>query len=180
MRIFGSLESQIMPILWRDGQATVKQVHRELIAWRAIAYTTVMTTMERLEQRGVLTREQRGLAYLYTLALSREEYAALGGDARPRGRAPLKMSTACSGAMGPAWGWLPLPKRAAALIRAAPSLGARPRSCRTTRRLSSCARSTRPARLPGWQRDSAPGRCQQRRQRFAPRHRELRARLQRG
>jgi len=43
MRIFGSLEAQVMPIMWRNGQATVKQVHRELPDWRDIAYTTVMT-----------------------------------------------------------------------------------------------------------------------------------------
>ena len=92
MKFFGSLESQIMPILWRDGQTTVKQVHQELIDWRDIAYTTVMTTMERLAEKGVLARERRGPTYIYTLALSREEYAAqavrqiinevLDGDAR--------------------------------------------------------------------------------------------------
>jgi predicted transcriptional regulator len=76
MRIFGPLEAQVMPIMWRNGQATVKQVHRELVDWRDIAYTTVMTTMERLTEKGVLTREKRGAAYVYTLARSREEYAA--------------------------------------------------------------------------------------------------------
>jgi predicted transcriptional regulator len=92
MRIFGPLEAQIMPIMWRRQTATVKQVHREIVDWRDIAYTTVMTTMERLTEKGVLTREKRGLAYIYTLACSREEYAAeavrqiieeiLDGDAR--------------------------------------------------------------------------------------------------
>jgi predicted transcriptional regulator len=76
VKFFGSLESQIMPILWRDGQTTVKQVHQELIDWRDIAYTTVMTTMERLAEKGVLNRRREGPAYIYALALSREEYAA--------------------------------------------------------------------------------------------------------
>jgi predicted transcriptional regulator len=49
MRIFGSLESQIMPIMWRRETATVKQVHREIVDWRDIAYTTVMTTMCKLQ-----------------------------------------------------------------------------------------------------------------------------------
>jgi predicted transcriptional regulator len=61
MRIFGSLESQIMPIMWRRETATVKQVHRKIVDWRDIAYTTVITTMERLAEKGVLTREKRGL-----------------------------------------------------------------------------------------------------------------------
>jgi predicted transcriptional regulator len=51
-----------------------------------------MTTRERLEQKGLLKREKRGLAYIYTLACSREEYAVqavrqiidevIDGDAR--------------------------------------------------------------------------------------------------
>jgi predicted transcriptional regulator len=92
MRIFGSLEVETMPIMWRLHTATVKQVHRELIDWRDLAYTTIATTMERLTEKGVLTRERRGLAYIYTLALSREQYAVqavrqiidevLDGDAR--------------------------------------------------------------------------------------------------
>ena len=92
MRLFGSLEAEIRTIMWRQETATVKQVHRELIDWRDLAYTTVMTTMERLTEKGVLKREKRGLAYTYTLACSREEYAAqavrqiidevLDGDAR--------------------------------------------------------------------------------------------------
>jgi predicted transcriptional regulator len=63
--------------MWREGQATVKQVHREIVDWRDLAYTTVMTTMERLTEKGVLTREKVGLVYIYTLALSREDYALL-------------------------------------------------------------------------------------------------------
>ena len=77
MRIFGSLEAQVMPIMWRREPATVKQVHREIVDWRDIAYTTVMTTMERLTEKGVLNRRREGLAYMYTLARSREDYALL-------------------------------------------------------------------------------------------------------
>ena len=97
MRIFGALESQIMPIMWRKETATVKQVHRELIDWRDLAYTTVITTMERLAEKGVLNRRREGPAYIYTLALSREDYALLAvrqvvdevldGDARSLVRA---------------------------------------------------------------------------------------------
>ena len=77
MRIFGPLEAQIMTILWREGQTTVKRVHREIVDWRDIAYPTVMTTMERLAEKGVLNRRREGLAYIYTLARSREDYALL-------------------------------------------------------------------------------------------------------
>ena len=77
MRIVGSLESLIMPIMWRQETATVKQVHREIVDWRDIAYATVMTAMERLAEKGVLNRHREGLAYIYTLARSREDYALL-------------------------------------------------------------------------------------------------------
>ena len=76
MRIFGSLEAQIMPIMWRQETATVKQVHRELIDCD-IAYPILRTTMERLAEKGVLNRRREGLAYIYTLARSREDCALL-------------------------------------------------------------------------------------------------------
>jgi predicted transcriptional regulator len=89
-----------MPIVWRNGQATVKQVHRELLDWRDIAYTTVMTTMERLTEKGVLTREARSRLHLHA-RMRREEYAAQAvrqiidevlewGCARPRTGTSLK------------------------------------------------------------------------------------------
>ena len=97
MRIFGPLEAEIMSIMWREGQTTVKQVHREIVDWRVIAYTTVMTTMERLAEKGVLNRRREGLAYIYTLARSREDCTLLAvrqivdevldGDARSLVRA---------------------------------------------------------------------------------------------
>jgi hypothetical protein len=53
-------------IMWHEGQATHKRTYRELIDWRALAYTTVMTTVERFTEKGVLTREKRGAAYVYS------------------------------------------------------------------------------------------------------------------
>jgi predicted transcriptional regulator len=77
VKVFGSLEAQIMPIMWREERITVKQVHREIVKQRDIAYTTVMTTMVRLAEKGLLHRERDGQAYTYWPALSRQEYAQL-------------------------------------------------------------------------------------------------------
>lgn len=52
---------------------TVKEVHRALKARREIAYTTVMTTMARLAEKGILAREKRSFAHLYTPLLTKDE-----------------------------------------------------------------------------------------------------------
>ncbi len=74
VQVFGPLEAEIMREVWKQGETTVKQVHRVLSRRREIAYTTVMTTMSRLAQKGVLERLRQGMAYLYRPVMSREEF----------------------------------------------------------------------------------------------------------
>jgi predicted transcriptional regulator len=65
-----------MDDVWAEGEATVADVHARMSRRRKIAYTTVMTTMQNLEKRGLLVHEARGKAYLYRPALTREQFAA--------------------------------------------------------------------------------------------------------
>lgn len=74
VKVLGPLETEIMQILWQEGSSTVKKVHRKLAQQRDIAYTTVMTTMSRLADKGVLNRERDGLAYVYTPVISEDEF----------------------------------------------------------------------------------------------------------
>lgn len=69
----GPLEREIMQALWPDTRATVKYVHKQLGMSRA--YTTVMTTMERLFEKGFLGREDdnRWAGYVYSPLISKEE-----------------------------------------------------------------------------------------------------------
>jgi len=77
MRGFGELETVIMTRVWQhDGPVTVRELFDELADERAIAYTTVMTTMDNLHRKGWLTRVKEGKAYRYTATASREEYSA--------------------------------------------------------------------------------------------------------
>jgi len=77
MRLLGELESRIMQLLWRrEEPATVRQVHDELARDRDVAYTTVMTVMERLWRKGHLTRTARGRAFAYAPVMSEAEYTA--------------------------------------------------------------------------------------------------------
>lgn len=73
-QVLGPLESEIMWLVWQQGQATVKQIHRVLSRKREIAYTTVMTTMSRLADKGIMKRTRRGMAYLYRPTMSRPEF----------------------------------------------------------------------------------------------------------
>ena len=83
MRGFGDLEAAVMARLWAgDAPRTVRDIHTELADERQLAYTTVMTVMDKLHRKGWLTREPDGRAYTYTPAVSREQYTAdLMGEA---------------------------------------------------------------------------------------------------
>jgi predicted transcriptional regulator len=73
--LLGPLEQEVMDVVWRRGDTTVRAVHDDLAQRRTIAYTTVMTTMTRLATKGLLTRDTEGLAHRYRPAVSRERYA---------------------------------------------------------------------------------------------------------
>lgn len=77
MRNFGELEARIMELMWAaQGARTVRDVHTELAAERTIAYTTVMTVMDKLHRKGWLDREPVGRAYAYLPRQSKEHYTA--------------------------------------------------------------------------------------------------------
>jgi BlaI family penicillinase repressor len=59
-------ELEIMKIVWQHGTATVREVYEDLLKTRKIAYTTVMTMMGILEQKGRLTKTSRDRAYVYS------------------------------------------------------------------------------------------------------------------
>src|SRR6266568_949846 len=63
--ILTSQELEIMKVVWRSGASTVRDVYETLLAHRKIAYTTVMTMMNILEQKGYLKKSQKDRAYVY-------------------------------------------------------------------------------------------------------------------
>ena len=70
------LELECLKALWEIGEANVRQVQAALHPNRVLAYTTVMTIMERLERRGCVRRSKCGRSFMYTPVLTRE--AAVG------------------------------------------------------------------------------------------------------
>lgn len=73
--VLGPLEGEIMDIVWGEGEVTVRDVHSVLESRRPIAYTTVMTTLTRLSDKGFLERRESQPAHRYTAAISRDQYA---------------------------------------------------------------------------------------------------------
>jgi predicted transcriptional regulator len=77
MRGFGDLEAVIMTRVWgHAAPVTVRDLVDELQRERAIAYTTVMTTMDNLHRKGWLARVKDGKAWVYSPTASRAEYSA--------------------------------------------------------------------------------------------------------
>ena len=67
------LELGCMNTLWPLGEGTVREIQRGLAPSRPRAYTTIMTIMDRLANKGIVTRRKVGRAYLYRPSLTAEE-----------------------------------------------------------------------------------------------------------
>lgn len=68
---FGPLELRVLQALWKHAApATVRDLHGD---FPAIAYTTLMTTLDRLHRKGVLDRQKSGRAFAYWPRCSRDE-----------------------------------------------------------------------------------------------------------
>lgn len=87
------LELEVMHVVWQLGGGTVRQVYEVLLERRQIAYTTVMTMMNILEEKEYLQRRKQGRAYVYEPIQPKGEVISFmvddfvsrvfGGSARP-------------------------------------------------------------------------------------------------
>jgi len=68
----GKLESELMELIWYRGEISVRALC-DVIGSR-LAYTTVMTTLDRLYKKKILSRKKVGKAFYYAPVLSREQY----------------------------------------------------------------------------------------------------------
>lgn len=67
----GALERDVMAIAWTRAEISVRDVCEQMSS--PIAYTTIMTTMDRLFKKGLLARRKAGRAFIYRAAASRDE-----------------------------------------------------------------------------------------------------------
>ncbi len=66
-------ELEVMKVLWKKHKATIKEVHEELSSDRSWGYTTVMTFLERMYNKGYVDREKVGMAYVYEPKVSEKK-----------------------------------------------------------------------------------------------------------
>ncbi len=73
-QVMGDLEKGIMEYLWKHGKAPVKDVYEFLSSEKKIAYTTVITVMNRLLDKNILKREKSGKVYIFEPIVDKDEY----------------------------------------------------------------------------------------------------------
>lgn len=71
-RVLGALEMRVMELLWEEHPLSVRTACERLRGDHA--YTTIMTTMDRLHKKRLLRREKDGNAFIYEPAMDRDEY----------------------------------------------------------------------------------------------------------
>lgn len=69
----GELQREILETVWRLQEATVHQVRDELNKSRDLAYTTVLTAMQRLEKANLLQHQRKGKSHVYSATNTREK-----------------------------------------------------------------------------------------------------------
>ncbi len=73
-KVLGSLELEVMDFMWKTGQATVQQVTNAVSRKQPKAYTTIMTVMVHLVEKGLLKRIKEGKRYRYKVVFGRQEF----------------------------------------------------------------------------------------------------------
>ncbi len=69
----GELQRAVLEAVWELGQSSVRQVWKQLSQKRELAYTTVLTAMQRLEQAGWLRHSREGKKNIYEATRTREQ-----------------------------------------------------------------------------------------------------------
>ena len=81
MRLLGELEHEVMSVLWtREDAATIREVVEIVETRREVAYTTVMTIMNRLVEKGLLSRSEKETPHRFLPCQNEQEtYRRLAG-----------------------------------------------------------------------------------------------------
>ncbi|OGW56449.1 MAG: hypothetical protein A2Y48_07230 [Nitrospirae bacterium RIFCSPLOW2_12_42_9] len=73
-RVLGDLEKSVMDVLWEMSEATGREVFEEIEKEKPVAFTTVLTVMDRLLKKGLIKRIKKGGLYVYKTTLSKDDF----------------------------------------------------------------------------------------------------------
>ena len=71
----GELEEQVMQLVWKFPDSSIKDIHKELQKTRNLAYTTVATILERLFEKGIVAKTEKDGVNVFRANVSRERYS---------------------------------------------------------------------------------------------------------
>lgn len=77
----GELEARVLSALWDDGELPTPEVFRRVGEPRGLAYTTILTVLQRLYRKGLVSRRGQGKVHVYASAISRERFSEHRGEA---------------------------------------------------------------------------------------------------
>ncbi|MDX2049506.1 MAG: BlaI/MecI/CopY family transcriptional regulator [Chitinophagaceae bacterium] len=66
-------ELEILQVLWKNGQATVREVHEELAKTKDIGYTTALKLLQIMYEKGLVTRDDSAKTHIYQPSVTREK-----------------------------------------------------------------------------------------------------------
>jgi BlaI family transcriptional regulator, penicillinase repressor len=138
------LELDCMNALWPSGEATVRQIQEALRPTRPRAYTTIMTILDRLAQKGIVQRRKSGRAWVYRASLSADQARAHA------------VSQVVEGFFGGSAGALATHLTGPSAVAREPGPARSPAAARETRSAAARPAARRPARDSGTPPSSSP------------------------
>ncbi len=74
-QVLGELESQVMTLVWDNPGATAREIY-DWLSKLNLAYTTIVTILDRLHTKGLVVRRKVGRPFVYTAGVKREDFEA--------------------------------------------------------------------------------------------------------
>jgi BlaI family penicillinase repressor len=71
-----SLELQVLSVLWRNGPSPVREVLEAMPDGKQRAYTTILTVMQGLERKGLVTHKPKGKVHIYSAKITEQKALA--------------------------------------------------------------------------------------------------------
>lgn len=95
-RALGDLEKDIMNILWAKGGVTGKEALAEISRSKKAAITTILTVLDRLVKKGIVKKVKGESVYIYTPALTKNEFTDIVSHEVMRGVLDISASSAAA------------------------------------------------------------------------------------